>query len=251
MIVITGPGRSGTSFLARLYKELGFDPGGRWLSFHDAGFEHPDVVAINVKVARAMGVSIRERRGGSTLEAAGQLVRLSEGRVPARLHRSIANAVDAVRYRRDCPDLVKWESVEDVAARYGESMRELAKELTVVKDPRFCFTIAAWLASGADIEAVVFAIRPLDAMADSRVRTGMYSGRARAWAKHNYAYGTGLLLLATSAHRLPVSMLRFPDFLEAPEELYGQLPLPEPRSQEEFVRAFEAVHDPTLVHDSR
>ena len=30
MIVVTGPGRSGTSLVAQLYRELGFDPGGRW-----------------------------------------------------------------------------------------------------------------------------------------------------------------------------------------------------------------------------
>ena len=103
-----------------------------------------------------------------------------------------------------------------MAERYGAKLRSMASSRQVVKDPRFCFTLRAWMASGAAIEAVVFTIRPLDAMADSRVRVGMYRQRARDWARHNYAYGTGLLLTATAEYRLPVSMLRYPDFLDDP-----------------------------------
>ncbi len=251
MIVITGPGRSGTSLLARLYGELGFDPGGRWEPRVSAGFEDRDIVTVNLELARAMGVSIKERRGGRTLRALGVAVRATDGRVPPRIRRPVANAVDALRYFRSTPDLMDWSSVDGVAERYGERLRALAKERAVVKDPRFCFTLRAWMAAGASIEAVVFTIRPLDAMADSRVRAGMYKDRARNWARHNYAYGSGLLLTAAAQYRLPVSSLRYPDFLERPDELYDTLPFPEPRTREEFRRAFDAVYDPTLVHDGR
>jgi hypothetical protein len=47
MLIITGPGRSGTSLLALFCKELGFDPGGTWHDPVDAGLEYPPVVRIN------------------------------------------------------------------------------------------------------------------------------------------------------------------------------------------------------------
>ena len=37
MIVITGPGRGGTSLIASLYRELGFDQGGEWFDDTNAG----------------------------------------------------------------------------------------------------------------------------------------------------------------------------------------------------------------------
>jgi hypothetical protein len=251
VIVVTGPGRSGTSFLARLYSELGFDPGGRWEPAVSAGFEDREIVETNLQLAKEMGVSIRERRGGRTLQALGGAVRLSEGRVKPGVRRPLARAVDALRYSRETPDLMRWDSVGDVVARHGERLRSLAKVRQVAKDPRFSFTLRAWLASGAQIDSVVFTIRPLDAMADSRVRVHMYSERARDWARHNYCYGIGLLWTAVTEHRLPVSVVRYPDLLEDPKQLYEQLPMPEPRSKEDFERAFASVYDPSLVHDDR
>ncbi|HZP81761.1 MAG TPA: hypothetical protein VFB21_09010 [Chthonomonadaceae bacterium] len=47
MLIITGPGRSGTSVLALFCQKLGYDPGGQWNASVDAGLEHPQVVAIN------------------------------------------------------------------------------------------------------------------------------------------------------------------------------------------------------------
>jgi hypothetical protein len=251
VIVVTGPGRSGTSFLATLYRELGFDPGGRFEPSVHAGLEHRDVVTLNLDVARALGVSIRERRGGRVLESLERAVRKSDGHIPPAVRKPIDNAMDCLRYRRATPDLMDWTSVDRVVDRYGDQMRAFAQDRQVVKDPRFCWTLRAWLASGVPIEAVVFTFRPLDAMADSRVRVGMYSQRARDWARHNYCYGIGLLLTAVAEHRLPLSMLRYPDFLRDPAELYRTLPLPEPRTSEEFQRAFSSVFDPSLVHDER
>lgn len=251
MIVVTGPGRSGTSLLARLYRELGFDPGGWFQTEVSAGLEHREVWALNTKVARALGVSAAERRGGHLLRAAGYVLRRSDGHLSPALRDPIVKAVDAMRYVRSSPDLMAFERLEPVARRFGEQMRALAKEQAVVKDPQFCFTLGAWLEAGAPVEAVVFAVRPLEAMVESRVRAGMFSDRARTWARHNYLYGVGLLLTAAAQHRVPVCTLRYPDFADEPECLYKRLPLPESRSWEEFRRAFDSVFDPSLVHDRR
>lgn len=237
MIVVTGPGRTGTSLLAKLYRQLGFEPGGSFDPSVRAGLEQRDVRTLNLEVARCLGVSIRERRGGL-------LVRTADRLIPK-------TAVDRMRYLRSRPDLMVFDRVDQVAARFGDQMRSLASSWKVVKDPRFCFTLGAWLAAGAPVEAVVFTIRPLDAMADSRVRAGMYEPRARSWARHNYAYGTGLLMTAAAEHRVPVVTLRYPDFTEEPERLYEALPLPEARSWEQFSAAYSSVFDPSLVSDRR
>ncbi len=52
MLIITGPGRSGTSLLALFCKEMGFDPGGTWHEFVDAGLEYPPVVRINTALQK-------------------------------------------------------------------------------------------------------------------------------------------------------------------------------------------------------
>lgn len=61
MLIITGPGRSGTSLLAQFCKELGFDPGGEWHDGVNAGMEFPVVVRINdaiLKEAARTGKSV-------------------------------------------------------------------------------------------------------------------------------------------------------------------------------------------------
>jgi hypothetical protein len=52
MLIITGPGRSGTSVLALFCKEMGFDPGGEWYDSVDAGLENERVVKINDALRR-------------------------------------------------------------------------------------------------------------------------------------------------------------------------------------------------------
>ena len=47
MHIITGLGRSGTSFIAEIIKACGIDVGGDYNKEIDAGFEHPDVTRFN------------------------------------------------------------------------------------------------------------------------------------------------------------------------------------------------------------
>ncbi len=53
MLVITGPGRSGTSVLARFCQQMGYDPGGAWCERVDAGLEDERVVRINDALVRS------------------------------------------------------------------------------------------------------------------------------------------------------------------------------------------------------
>lgn len=251
MIVITGPGRSGTSLLATLYKELGFDPGGRWESAVSAGLEAYEVRMTNLRLAEELGVSTRERRGGRCLQTLSAAVGKVKVHLPSAVRRPLTDAVDRLRYAQVTPDFMHWERLPAVVDRHAEELCAIAKDRQVVKDPRFCLTLRAWLASGVPVDSIVLTLRPLDAMADSRVRARMYTSRARDWGKHNYCYGMGLLLTAAAEYRIPVVTLRFPDFLDDPARLYRSLPWPEPVSWEQFERAFRATYQPELVHDGR
>jgi hypothetical protein len=52
--IITGLGRSGTSFIAEIFQNLGYDMG-EYNPAVDAGFEHPEVTAINKAILNGDG----------------------------------------------------------------------------------------------------------------------------------------------------------------------------------------------------
>jgi len=54
MLIITGPGRSGTSVLALFCQKMGYEPGGAWHESVDAGLEFPRVVEINDAMNREL-----------------------------------------------------------------------------------------------------------------------------------------------------------------------------------------------------
>jgi hypothetical protein len=63
MLIITGPGRSGTSVLALFCKRMGYDPGGEWCDLVDAGLENGRIVKINDALLREL------RQHGTTQQA--------------------------------------------------------------------------------------------------------------------------------------------------------------------------------------
>jgi hypothetical protein len=247
VIVITGPGRAGTSFLAMLYRELGFNPGGRWNPLVNAGMEAKRFADINMEMASALGTVAAPGVGPRSLQRLNRKAK----RLPAPVRKPVVSALDFLRYDKRTLDPMDWSQLDPTVEKYGDTMRALSLETEVVKDPRFCWTLQAWLASGASISSIVLALRPLDAMAESRIKAGWVPERARPWATNNFAYGIGLALSAASEYRVPVEILRFPDFLAHPRELYAQLPLPEERSWDDFHAAFVKLHDHSLVHDRR
>lgn len=56
--IITGTGRSGTSFVAKCFQRLGFDLGGSWKPEVRAGLEAPESVAANQQIMAADGGGI-------------------------------------------------------------------------------------------------------------------------------------------------------------------------------------------------
>src|SRR5438105_3051486 len=138
MIVTTGTGGRGTSFVAALYRELGFDPGGVWNTAVDAGLEHPEVVRVNRQMIedlviwrRALSRRMLAHRllGGfdePNDPALGlRFIRAALRWVPNRL--ATAFGAWSVRIREEWqqePERFRWDRVDVLAARYGQTLRE-------------------------------------------------------------------------------------------------------------------------------
>ncbi len=250
MLIITGPGRSGTSLMAKVYRELGFDPGGEWIEEVNAGLESHEIVRANAKIMRDLGVGLLGPPHTPLMPApiARAWKRIAPVPVDTRLRLFFSRLPALVMRSRG---FMRWDRVEDVVENHRSALQALAGSYDVVKDPRFCWTLDVWAAAGVEIDRVLVCVRSLDASMRSRHQAGhleLFSGgEARTWT----VYGLGLCMTAIVNHRLAFEVLRFPDFLTDPEKLYGKLSFPRPVSRQSFVRAFEQVVRPDLVHDQR
>jgi hypothetical protein len=246
VIVVTGPGRSGTSFLAALYRELGMDPGGRWLDPVNAGLEAPDVVRLNLDLMDGLGLAALE-----VPPALAGVHRAAKRVLPLGSRARLRSKLKRARRVRNEPSLIRWRSMDEVVARHGPRLRELSGQICVAKDPRFCWTLGAWAAAGATIDHVVLSVRSGGAMADSRRRAGHLKEYTDDAVRNSFAYAMGMCMTAITDHRLSYSVVRFPDFIDSLDELYAALALPEEIAKDDLQAALGRLRDPTLVHDWR
>jgi hypothetical protein len=248
MIVITGPGRSGTSFIARLYKELGFDPGGEWVAEIEGGLESPAIVAINEEIIEALGVTPMGVPGGvwRTVRHGGKAL------VPERYRAAIRRRAKFLPWmRRAQPGMLRWQRFDQVVKRFSPRLEALAASHAVCKDSRFLWTLPVWCAAGVPIQHVLISFRNLDATVKSRGRMDSLRFTSESGARNSIVYGMGLTLLAVEEHRVPYSVVRFPDFLDSPAELYRAARFPQPVTESRFRQLVESLRRPDLVHDHR
>jgi hypothetical protein len=224
VIVITGPGRSGTSALGLLYKELGFDPGGNWIPEYRAGLEHGDFWKLNNKLAAEMGATMLHP--------------------PKKLRDAPARKGKGKSRVR----LARWNRLPDIVAAHGDTMRKLAADNPVVKDPRFVFTLPLWLAAGAAIEHVVITFRAMGDVVASRQAAGQSEFNA-VELRNSLTYGLGIITESVLASGQSHAFIRFPDFLTDLDALYAAVRFPEPVSRDRFDAAAKAVFDHDQVHD--
>lgn len=248
MIIITGPGRSGTSLVASLYLELGFDPGGTWSSSVNAGLEADDVVRMNERITKDLGLAVL----GPPRDVPQSVRRIGERLVPLQYRRRIRSKL----YRLPIlssrqPGFMRWDRFDDVVKKYGPELRELSRAHEVVKDPQFCWTLGVWAAAGVEIEHVLICIRSLDAMVQSRIAAGHLRFRSKDGPKNSFVYGLGLCMMALYDYQLAYNIVRFPDFIEDPEQLFAAIQFPRPVSHDQFLRTIAQVKRPELVHDKR
>ena len=150
MIIVTGPGRSGTSVLSKIYDKLGFEVPGPWNYDQNvnAGYEIPEVARLNYKMLTELG-------GVHSMPE---------------------------------PAFINWEGQQKVADRYGREMRTVAERFKVVKDPRFCITTRLWIMAGVEIDFVAITTRELDVMRTSRMKMGLPK-KNRIWNEFAYEVG--------------------------------------------------------------
>lgn len=231
MIVITGPGRSGTSFLAQAYKNAGLDPGGRWDPTVRAGLEDPSVARLNRTICNELDVSLLgvKRDAPSTSEMNLPFIEKYVKRLisPDR-RRQFRNRLEQLPGNRTGFSGLDWAKVNQVVERMGPELRAAASVRVVVKDPLFCLTLPIWLQAQADVDAVVLTSRPLDAMVASRAAAGHLGHKTTSDSKNSFIYAFGNAFCALQDHGVPFTHVRFPDCLEHLEELAARLPVPPP-----------------------
>jgi hypothetical protein len=250
MIVVTGPGRSGTSFVAGLYAGLGFDPGGGWDPATRGGLERLEVVRANMQLIRDLGMGAPGQRFGlmTHLDVPRAIRKAGRRFLPLSLRHRLRTIVKEPPWSSSRRfDLLDWSRFETVVERHGATLRELAGSVRVAKDPRFCWTLAVWCAAGAPIEHVLLCVRPLEAVVESRLQVGWLAERTAEAARNWFAYGLGLAQTALLDYSVPHATVRFPDFLEDPEGLYAAMRFPNPVDREAFLATFASSVRPELV----
>lgn len=228
MIVIAGPGRSGTSLIASIYRELGYDPGGTWNDGIDAGYENRHIVKIN---------SILKRE-----------LKLSTYRLPRSLRRVSRSSpwLLSPLQRILSPKQLDWRRFEGVVSDYGDILREVAASYQVIKDPDMSWLLPVWAAAGAHIEYVVVAMRSSSAMMESRAKAAL-TDYAPHHTRNAIVYGVGMLITALYDYNIPHGVAHFEEWIQDPEALFCQTRFPSPVSLEEFTSAFERCIDRSKI----
>jgi hypothetical protein len=215
VIVITGPGRSGTSFLADLYRKLRFDPGGGWDKDIRAGLEDAEIVEVNTEICRELKAPV----GPPPKPSLGEQ---------------------------------RWDRVSDLAERFGPKLREIASRREVSKDPRFVWTMRVWLEAEAAIDHVVLTFRRVDDVIESAQFAGMGQPKENVeqvnQSRSTIIYRMGSVLTAVGEHKTPYSLLWFPDYLSDPDALFDSLVFPRPVDRGKFINVFRKTVNLDHVH---
>jgi hypothetical protein len=248
MIIVTGPGRSGTSFLAALYRELGFDPAGEWNAVTRSGFEAEEVTRINNKISLELGLPVRHESMWRLKRLQAAVARILPGRYGVAASDRLGSFES--RLNREATWL-RWESVQEVTERYGSELRRIAARYSVVKDPRFMWTLQVWAGAEVPIEHVLVSVRTLDEVIASHKRAGhMPEGVLPGHTRNVIVYAIGLGLSALWDRNIPHTVVRYPDYLEDPRNLYDAMRFPEPVSWERFEDVFKRICAPRHAEEA-
>lgn len=135
MIIITGSGRSGTSIVTKLFHLCGKDIDGadNWTSDVRAGFEHPEIVAINKLIF--------------------EIIQKHECYGTSWINPTEANNIAKI--------------MKTVLQHFSKKMKG-----KVIKDPLFSKTLPIWIAADCEIERVIVCERNPWIAAKSANETG-------------------------------------------------------------------------------
>lgn len=254
MIVITGPGRSGTSLIAAAYHAAGVECGGEWSGSISAGYEDPDVVQLNRAIAGAMGGSllgdVRQAPRLDQLPFSGITSRL-KSTLPENQRYALKRRYEHLPWNRHRHlALPRWERLDQIVARFGPDMRQLATR-PVAKDPQFCLTLPAWLRSGGKIDHVVLTTRNIGHSLQSRTAAHHLAYSDPDDGRNSLIYAVGLALVTLWDSEVPYTLLRFPEFVEQPDQVAATLPLPDEALRNTLQKSLRALSDPNMVRAGR
>lgn len=231
MIVITGPGRTGTSLLAQAYHLAGIDPGGTWDPEVRAGYEDPRVWELNREILRQLKVT--------SLGLRMPTPRIDDFPGPKRVKDKLRNAVPEARraqmrkWFETTPinsaralKLIDWALIDSVVDVMGSSLESAALQRLICKDPQFCWTLPVWLRAGAAIDHVVITTRRTDHMLASRRAVGHIRFHTESDAHNAMVYALGNSIGAATDHGIAYSILEYPQYTHNIQQTVSQLPLP-------------------------
>lgn len=247
MLVITGAGRTGTSVLAAIAKDLGHDVGGKWKAHVRAGLEESRAVCLNNCLMESLKI---DGPFGEPFRPVSLAMRVLPNVMPwFSVGKRAAGKLGSMEFlRRRRPRRPRWEYMETAVERFGEDLRKYAQSRAVVKDPSFLWTLPIWLRAGARIEHVIVTMRNVEMIRESRQGAGLSQGLSDAGFRESIAMGYGETWLALElTSKTTYSVLKFPDFLHDPGLMYRSLGMPLGANAEEFERGVEAVVRPELV----
>ena len=232
MIVVSGPGRSGTSVLMQMYAQLGLlDPDLGWYKAIRAGLEDQEVVDLNAAVLDYVGGSLagtRKRRWWQWIKPIRRIVRglllrfvppahIAADRVARRLSEREVRNIEFPRHSRFAA----------AAGKFGEQMREIAERQVLVKDPQFSLTLPVWLMAGAQITDVVLCSRKMDDLVASRINSGLIGGFGPDDARVMMTFALGSAVSAAwDRPEVRTVFLRYPDFIDDPVTTARLVPKP-------------------------
>lgn len=255
MIVITGPGRSGTSFLAEIYNELGFSPGGTWDEANRGGWESPAITDQNQALLRELGVTAYGPPGmyKSLSDILGnRLAATIKNRSTEEQRQRLRRRLDRLPLRKAATlSVIPFGRTPGISDSAGPALRRLAAEYEIAKDPLFSWTLPVWLGAGADISHVIISTRNVDEALASHDASSHWHFRSASDAKNSLLYSLGVTTWSCLDHGVPFTNLRYPDFLEDVRALYDALVFPREVSFDQFEKAFGNVYRPTLVNAYR
>ena len=238
MIIITGTGRSGTSFLGKLYVELGFKVAGAevWRPDGRPGIEEPIVNQLLAEIMQDLVIPAGNNILQKTLFSIGKKI---IGQKIA--DKSLRGSLRKRSYVRNQILLHDMTKLDVLAKKYQVRILELSRNYQVIKAPGFCRTLGVWAAAGAPIEHVVVTMRKTIDVIKSQERLNALRFTDYSLAYNHYALISGYLMAAIADNNLPACWIQFPDFLEKPEWLQQQLYFPSKVSDGDFIQAFQKV----------
>lgn len=214
MRIITGSGRSGTSFIAMLMHQLGYNVGAESYPTSGppyAGMEYPEVARVNTDIMLAIR------------------------------HRETRHSIFNLTQKR----------IHELADEFGSRITEFPNNI-FPKDPRFSITLPVWEAVRKDIEFVIVCIRDLHDVVKSAQATNtllLHETENEEASFMQVAARQGHLLTYLHLKKRPMYFLRFPQIVQTPSEVLTYLP---PIVQEKgyfFVeKAWERIANPAMIH---